>query len=356
MQIRTAVRVSDWNHADALKAALKAEADKKLATLLRRYGAQDAPLHAVIEKDQDPARALRLKVYLYLPGRKAVVATSSGDNIDRLAGDAIAKLYREAKRHFASLKHTDEYRRKARRERLHEAKAKSAARPAEEKSLVEARIEELRPVLEDHARRELAYLRAVGELPYGSPQVADVVDEALTTLIAQGETVATEEEVLPLALQHLYRAIDAELDAERIMVQSVPLDSELPDDPEDDAEEMVEEEFYEFFQPDEHVTLADVLHKPWAQGQGGRGDDQSDLAAIELLKELPRQWRRAFLLLRQDGFEPKHIATILDLTTEVVEEVLNAGRAYLEAKISERGLGKWWQGFLASENSSTDRN
>lgn len=353
MQIRTAVRVPDWNQADALKAAIKAEAEKKLATLLRRYGADNAPLHAVIEKDQDPAHALRLKVYLYLPGRKAVVATSSGETIDGLASDAISKLYREAKRHFASLRNAHEYRRKARRERLHDAKAKGASRPAEEKGLVEARIEELRPVLEEHARRELAYLRAVGELPYGSPQVADVVDEALTTLIAQGETVATEEEVLPLALQHLYRAIDAELEAERIMVQSVPLDSELPDDPEDDAEEMVEEEFYEFFQPDEHVTLADVLHKPWAEGKGGIGDEQSDVSAVELLKELPRQWRRAFLLLKQDGFEPKHIATILDLTADTVEEVLNAGRAYLEAKISEKGLSDWWQSFTAPKNSST---
>jgi len=350
------VRVPNWNQTGALKAAIEAEAEKKLASLLRRYQADTAPLHAVIEKGKKPAGALRLKLYLFLPGRKTVVAGSSGETIDGLAADAVSKLHHEAKRHFASLKMAHEYRRKARRERLREAKANSASRPAEETGLVEARIEELRPVLEEHARRELAYLRAVGELPYGSPQVADVADEALTTLIGLGQTVATEEDVLALALQHLYRAIDAELEAERIMVQSVPLDSELPDDPEDDAEEMVEEEFYEFFQPDDHVTLADVLHKPFARGKGGNDDEHFDVAAVELLKELPRQWRRAFLLLVQDGFEPKRIATILDLAADTVEEVLKAGRAYLEAKLSEKGLSDWWQSLMATENTSPTRN
>lgn len=96
-----------------------------------------------------------------------------------------------------------------------------------------------------------------------------------------------------------------------------------------------------FFQLDDHVTLGDVLHRPFAQTHGDITDLQADISAIELLKELPRQWRRAFLLLNQDGFNASQIATILDAVDEQIEELIKAGKTYLAAKLSEKGMVDW---------------
>ena len=363
MHIRTVAHIEGRDHTDTLYKALTKAASKRLRPLLDSNKAGASTLTAVLESHAGTENAFRLKLSLYLPGRIAAVAETVGGSIEPMAEDAIAKLHRQVRRHFAKLKNAREHRRKARRERLHEAKGRSASKPKDEKSLIEVRLKALRPTLTGHARRELAYLRAVGELPYGLPQVEDVVDEALTTVMAEGDMVVNEDDLLTAALRHLYQAIDAEIEAERFMVESVPLESEIPDDPEDDAEEMVEEEFYEFYQPDDHVTLADVLYRPDTQEQESFVSAQDEVSLAEVVKELPRTWRRAFLLLTQDRMAPGQIAAVLNLVAADVEDLVKASKTFLEARFAEKGLADWFAGLVsfgrvpeADDDKSTRRD
>jgi DNA-directed RNA polymerase specialized sigma24 family protein/ribosome-associated translation inhibitor RaiA len=363
MHIRTVAHIQGRDHTDALYKALAAAASKRLRPLLKSNKAGASILTAVLESHAGTEDGLRLKLSLYLPGRIAAVAESVGDSIEPMAEDAIAKLHRQARSHFAKLKNARECRRKARRARQHEAKGRSASKSKDEKSLIEARLNALRPALTGHARRELAYLRAVGEVPYGSPQVEDVVDEALTTVISEGDMVLNEDDLLTAALRQLYQAIDAEIEAERFMIESVPLNSEIPDDPEDDAEEMVEEEFYEFYQPDDHVTLADVLYQPDTQEQERLVSAQDEVSLAEVVKELPRTWRRAFLLLTQDRMAPMQIGAILNLVAADVEDLVKASKTFLEARFAEKGLADWFSDLVsfgrvleAADDRSTRRD
>lgn len=356
MRIKTSIFNAERDVGETLGSALQAEVEKAIGPLLEGWGAIRSSLHAILEIDDADERKLGLRLCLHMPGRRAAAVQAWGDNIEQLATNAVAKLRGELELKFSALRKADSQRRAARGKRLHLAQEASEQISPDKKEMLKTYTCELRPILAEHARRELAYLRAVGDLPEGTPQVDDVVDEALATLIASDAPIAHNEDLLPIALHHLYNAVDAELEAGRIMMESVPLDAELADDAQDDAEEMVEEELFEFFQPDDHVTLGDVLHRPFAQAHGHKTDLQADISAIEFLKELPRQWRRAFLLLSQDGFNANQIATILDAVDEQIEELIKAGKTYLAAKLSEKGMGDWLAETPSLEKpSSNDR-
>lgn len=116
---------------------------------------------------------------LSLPGKKIVVVQGQGSDPRQAATQAVDRLFRETKRHFDRLSGQNQYKRKARRELLRQLKNKIDALPQAVIAEGNAGIEPLLERLGAVARRELAYLRAVGDLPMDYPTVQDVVDEAV---------------------------------------------------------------------------------------------------------------------------------------------------------------------------------
>ena len=98
-------------------------------------------------------------------------------------------LFRQAKKHFDRLHAQDQIKRKARRERLRELKVRIAAKPASAAHKAEVTRMPLLSKLEAVARRELAYLRAVGDLPRDYPTLRDVVDEAIVRAEVEWQSV-----------------------------------------------------------------------------------------------------------------------------------------------------------------------
>ena len=87
--------------------------------------------------------------------------------------------------------------------------------------------------------------------------------------------------------------------------------------PKTSPEAMVEEEVFEFYQPDDTLRLADIIadsqHPDAATiaEQEELVDRSSEFAfAFDLLKDMPRLWRRIFLLIRVDGLDASSVSEI----------------------------------------------
>lgn len=142
--------------AATVRTALLEEAVGALQPIFGARGASATSIQVVLGRSQDKDATFSLSAHLHLPGRNTVGVYSKGDDLRSLARDVIDKLTSAARRHLERLAHGTEFARKRRRERLHEVKAGAGQRPERARSLVEARLAEIRPKLETAARRELA--------------------------------------------------------------------------------------------------------------------------------------------------------------------------------------------------------
>lgn len=175
---------------------------RQLQPLLQKRGADETIVHATLTYLTHADRSVSVKLHVHLPGKKIVAATGQADRVRAAAEKAAAHLLREVRRHFDLLHDQHRFKRKARGERLNALKAQIDALPAATVQAAQSGIDPLLPKLESVARRELAYLRAVGDLPVDYPSVADVVDEALATTKAAWQPGRAAEKVLPELLKH----------------------------------------------------------------------------------------------------------------------------------------------------------
>uniref|UniRef100_UPI001F079616 hypothetical protein n=3 Tax=Klebsiella pneumoniae complex TaxID=3390273 RepID=UPI001F079616 len=268
--------------------------------------------------------------------------------------------------HFDRLHAQDQIKRKARRERLRELKVRIAAKPASAAHEAEVARMPLLSKLEAVARRELAYLRAVGDLPRDYPTLRDVVDEAIVRAEVEWQSVPGEKEAYTGLLKHLFAVLDNEVASSRQFGEFVSLDAPVEPDAQDVAEAMVEEEIFEFYQPDDTLKLADIFagsqHPDVATiaEQEELIDRSSELAfAFDLLKDMPRLWRRIFLLIRVDGLNASSVSEILLIPgkEDAVRRWLMQAEAFIAAHLEEAGVSKngndWLQGVDWSALSVT---
>jgi len=314
---------------------------QKVQAVLESFNAGDSLLDATIE----PGRGGRVvTLRLHLPGKRVVAASGEGPDAAAATEQAAERLFRRTRRHLDHLRHRDSYRRRARRERLRALRAAVEAVPPEQRR--EARLVIDAPMiarLEAVARRELAYLRAAGDLPQDYPTTADVVDEAIASATAAWRPGARADEAWVELLRALYSAIDREVEIGRRYGEALSLEAPVPAGPEEVPEAMVEEEFYEFYQPDEILTLADVLsdsepvEEPDEESLAERLGEQALVA--DVLKALPVAWRRALLLADDERLADEDIARILETPAPTARLWIERAGALLEARLRDAGIG-----------------
>ncbi|RPE65033.1 hypothetical protein EDC62_2159 [Tibeticola sediminis] len=326
--------------------ALETQMSKQLQPLLVKHGAEDSVLHATLGKLKRGGKAFTVRLHMHLPGKKIIAASAEGAEPVVASEAAMARLFREAKKHFELLRGQDQYKRKARRERLHALKEQIAAMPETVATQAQQGIDALLQRLEAVARRELAYLRAVGDLPSDYPTVRDVVDEAAAATKAAWQPGADSDAVYRQLLKNLFKAIDREVAASRPYGEAVSLDAPVPTDAQDDAESMVEEELYEYYQPDDTLSVADVL--PETVEAAAESTEQPAAAerageqayVVDVLKDLPVAWRRALLLAELDALAHAAIAEVLDTTERSVASWIELAQSFIEARLGDAGIAR----------------
>lgn len=338
MRIRTHFRSvphpSGWR--DELASRLR-----KVQTLLESVNAGDSLLEATLEAAPD-GRMVTLR--LHMPGKRILAVSGRGADASAATEQAAQRLFRRAERHLDRLRHQDSYRRRARRDRLHALKAEVEALPPERRQEARGIIDEsMIARLEAVARRELAYLRATRDLPRDYPTTSDVVDEAVASATAAWRPGTSADDAWIELLRALYAAIDREVEVGRRYGMALSLEAPVPAGPEDVPEAMVEEEIYEFYQPDEALTLADVLSdseaiaEPDDEPLFGRLSEQALVA--DVLKALPITWRRAILLADYERLAAEDVGTILATSTSTAGRWIEQAGAFLDARLRDAGIG-----------------
>ena len=365
MQIQYSYRAIDKEFHEPWQRALGNVIEHALKPLLDKHTKDSARLQIVLDRDKIKRQFLA-SGYMHLPGKKIVSVTASHDELTPLAQMLAQSLFRQAKKHFDRLHAQDQIKRKARRERLRELKVRIAAKPASAAHEAEVTRMPLLSKLEAVARRELAYLRAVGDLPRDYPTLRDVVDEAIVRAKVEWQSVPGEKEAYTGLLKHLFAVLDNEVASSRQFGEFVSLDAPVEPDAQDVAEAMVEEEIFEFYQHDDTLKLADIFagsqHPDVATiaEQEELIDRSSEFAfAFDLLKDMPRLWRRIFLLIRVDGLNASSVSEILLIPSkeDAVQRWLMQAEAFIAAHLEEAGVSKngndWLQGVDWSALSVT---
>jgi ribosome-associated translation inhibitor RaiA len=317
--------------------------EREVAPLLEKNKADETVIYVTLSKSKRDGK-FHASVHAYLPGKKIVAVKSAQAVLDSLAGKIAKTLFREVKKHFDRLRGQSIYKRKARRHQLRQLKAAIASRPQDTVSEAEEVITRFLDQLKAVARRELAYLRASGDLPADYPTVEDVVDEAVAATLAEREKGMSPEYTYRLLLKNLFKAIDRELAVARQYGTAIPIDMPMPPDAKDQSEQMVEEEFYEYYQPDDSVSLADVLPAEAAETpEEELSEAELETASegaykLDVMKDLPIQWRRAYQLVHTDSMSKGDVAVILNTTETHVEYLVGQADSFVRARLEDAGL------------------
>ena len=188
-------------------------------------------------------------------------------------------------------------------------------------------------------RRELAYLRAQGDLAPDYPDVQDILDETLV----QAQRNLPDK---PVAMDHwhwllnrMIRVLAEEVTRYRAADGALALETSFQALDVDSAEDMVQEGIWEFYQPDAALRIEDVVPDE-------SGADPETLVArrqrahlmFRLLSYLPTGWRRAVELVQIEGMTPEDAAASLDVSPDELNAWLVAAYSFLRAKLSDRGL------------------
>lgn len=345
MRIRLQRTEGLYGHGADITPRIEAIAAAEIDPLLGGRAAASSVLHVALARNRNAAWVASMQ--MHLPGRKIVAMHGQGADPEAAVKDAARKIAREVKRHFAKLHAQEQFKRKARRERLRELKASVAALAEVERREAEDTLGALADRLRKLVERELAYLRAVGDLPAEYPTIDDVVDEALAATTVAWKPGRSSEQAWQALLRNAFRVIDQEIAASRQYGAAVSLDAPVPPDALDQAESMVEEAMYEYYQPDDVVTLADVLPDESVDLIAMAGTEiersaaeraESRALAWQLLKDLPTGWRRAFLLAKVEGMGAASIAAVLEVEERIAAGWVEQARAYVAARLRDAGV------------------
>lgn len=201
--------------------------------------------------------------------------------------------------------------------------------------------EAVRPLLQPlarHVRREMAFLRARGDLEGDFPTADDVVDETLVR-----------------AWQELRRRPQADLDrgtlyriADRVLAEAVQqrrrqrgrfvsLERRLPE--RQALDEDIDQAVYDYWQPDQVLKLEDAV--PIDAPTPEQAVEREELRRVlgQVLAELPKGWRQAVLLTQADDVPRAEAARQLGISEEELQRRIEHADAYLRARLSELGVG-----------------
>ncbi len=319
-----------------LRHTVETLAGRHLKPALEAFEHATPRLHLTLEK-----RKLdhRVTARIQLPPRKVLVAQSTDTTLDKAVHKALEELARQAARHRAQISHQEDWKRKARRQRLRALKGRLGAAAPEVQQQVEVSLASLLPRLESWLRHELTYLRASGLLAEDYPTLADVRDEMYVRIQRHWDELPHDEDGLyRAAIRVTTEILEEETQRLRAAEQMVSLDDEVPEDAMDQAEDMVEEEIGEFYQPDEDLHVEDLIADTEIPGPEESARAEAVDACYELLGALPSLWRRALTLVYREGLPPEVVAKqILEIGEDELRQVLALGERFIGDHLTERG-------------------
>jgi len=299
-------------------------------------------LYGVIE--QHPSRALsRVSLTLHLP-KRVLAAKEESHEINETIREAFLELERQLEKHKALLRQEHLWRRPARREQLRQERKQTPSTPAaREQELSLAVIQAHLKKLYNFVRRELAYCQAIGDLLPGELTPQDVVDAVVLQGAREFASRPPHQAIDRWLLQLARAYIAAEckrLKTER--ARALSIEATAPPDPAKEVPTLkLDDEIYEFYQPDEKLRLEDLVPDPYVPAPE-QGIESRDLQRYinQTLALLPRAWRTAFVLHHIEDLTIPEVAHLTSTTEDEVKRALSYAREFLRQKLLEADLAE----------------
>lgn len=313
-------------------------AERHLRPAIEAFDASEPRLHVTLEKRK---LDYRVTLRIQLPPRKVLVAQATDESLEKALHDALTDLARQAERHRSHISHQSEWKRKARRKRLRELKAKQGGSVAEAQQQAEVSLASLLPRIESWIRHELTYMRASGLLAEDYPTLADVRDEMYLRIQRHWDDLPHDEEGLyRAAIRTVTDILEEEAKRVRLAEENlVSLEDEVPEDAQDQAEDMVEEEINEFYQPDEDLHIEDLIPDTEIATPEEVAEAEAIDVCYELLGNMPALWRRALTLVYREHIPEEVVAEqMLQIDADELRQVLRLGQQFLSDHLRERGF------------------
>lgn len=345
MKLDVTLRNLDKKNYKSIKKKITYLMEQHLSPHLAHFNDGIIRLHATVEHEKND---YKVQYHLHLPPRKILVAKDASENLNNALEEALKELARQTQKHTAKISGRESWKRKQRRKRFKLFKADVEALPKEIQQETEQSIVPLLPKLDRYIRQELAYLQANGDLPSNNPSLEDVRDEALLKVKFNWEELEETDDVL---YQQLIKAVHEILTEEIIQSQlhadDISLDAELPKDAQDQAEETVGEEMFEFYQPFEHLHIEDIVPDKNSELPEALLEKNAQEVSYQTMANLPTDWRRILLLAYRENMPIDSIAqTIMPMALSDAKQLLNYAEKFMLASLNEKGLGEINQSLL----------
>jgi len=211
-------------------------------------------------------------------------------------------------------------------------------REKERRALYFKLIEDNLDTVYNVVRRELTYLECSEAIPRGKLSVSALVDATILKGLAQFEARPTDFSINEWLTKLALETIQAEARAVR---RSIPedassLESSMSLPPEDPTE--ADQEFYEFYQPDDVLLLEDIVTVDEENDpETALTQQQYRLSLHRAMAELPVRWRHVRNCLVIGGRSPSKTADALGIPETEVIAIGDAAHAFLRQRLSDAG-------------------
>jgi RNA polymerase sigma factor (sigma-70 family) len=282
----------------------------------------ELPVHAEKSRHRD---YFRVSAKLVLPVATLTAHKESHDVLDAL-NHIFDELERDLLRHIALLRQEEAWHRHEQRDELRQLKKALGAEPSTAVESFGKLVRELLPKLQQFVRREMAALRARGDLNPGYPSPQDIADEVLARAF---QRLAQRPPDLD-PLQWLYQVTHEVLNEE---ARNSPKERQR-----NYTLEEQDEGVYRTWRPDE------MLLKP---RDAAPATDDTPEAKLEeqdvrkyfhdVLANMPNNWRRAIWLIQAEGIPAAKVARMMGAGEEEVKRWIQLGDEYLRAQLRDAG-------------------
>ncbi len=350
MKLDISFKNVDKKSLKSIKKDVKQQMKQSLKAHLKRFNDSLIRLHATIEHAKHD---YNVSLHLHLPPKKILVSKESAEKAHSAIEKAIKDLSRQAEKHVAKISGRENWKRKERRKRLKQYQAEIPTIAESIQQDASQIIEPLLPKLGRYIQHELAYLQANGDLPSSYPTVEDVRDEALLKVQLKwdewdrDEIDKTGDRIYQALIKAVHEVLTEEVIQTQLHADDVSIESSLPEDAMQQAEDMVEEDMYEFYQPFERLHIEDIIPDQTAEIPETLLAQNAQEMSYQTMTSLPNDWRRMLVLVHRENIPVETIAkTIMPMALSDAQQLLDYAEQFMLASLRERGLGQFNKDLL----------
>ncbi len=324
----------DENKREDLKRKIEEFAASELEPIVEKVGKGRTRFVAHVEGNKSKG-LYSVALRLHVP-KKVLVCREEGKDIAvvlQAAGDALKE---QLEKYASRVRKEDVWKRKARRAKLRKLKVASAERGREDRELYYDLVRQHMPQLERVVRHELTYMRAKGDLPPDYPRIEDVVDETLARAFN-----FLKEKSPDMSMEAWLAQIAIDVIAEEAAKFRTEEGMDALEKSFSPLEFIPEDEIFEFWQPDEMLTIEDLAAaSPYRSVPDEPLEDRERrLYMYRLLTLLPNKWRQAINLVFLEEMPKEQVAKTLGVDEETVNRWIEHAESFLREKMMEAGYG-----------------